>query len=172
MTIHQSAQDCATQAEAMAQQPPSLEDILSQVTALQGQLTTPEQVNQDLQNQLNAIQNTLPHPAGRAGAGAGVAWAPLPGGAPPTAFSLTPATTNLVGLIDYSSKLGQCIYKQGCKKLINDEGFQKMPSSTAAFVRTFENHCSIIGWKQGAMGIPSFPTSKASPSTMSRVMGI
>jgi hypothetical protein len=99
------------QAEAMAQQPPSLEDILSQVSALQGQLTALQQVNQDLQNQLNAIQNALPQPADGAGAEAGVAWAPLPGGAHPTAFSRMPTTTNLLGLIDYSSKLGQSIYK-------------------------------------------------------------
>ncbi len=40
-TTHcQSAHDCAMQAEAMAQQPSSLKDILSQVTAFQGQLTT------------------------------------------------------------------------------------------------------------------------------------
>ena len=38
----------------MAQQPPSLEDILSQVSALQGQLTALQQVNLNLQNQLNA----------------------------------------------------------------------------------------------------------------------
>jgi hypothetical protein len=48
------------QAEAMAQQPPSLKDILSQVSALQGQLTAIQQVNQNLQNQLNTIQNALP----------------------------------------------------------------------------------------------------------------
>jgi hypothetical protein len=152
----QSAQDCAIQAKAMAQQPPSLEDILSQVRALQGQLTALQQVNQNLQNQLNAMQNAPPQPAGGAGAGAGVAWAPLPGGAKPTAFSLTPTTTNLVGLIDYSSKLGQSIYKQGCKKLTKDEGFQMTPSITAAFVKTFENRCSIIGWNQGTMGITKF----------------
>ncbi len=83
--------------------------------------------------------------------------APLPGGANPTAFSLTPTATNLEGLIDYSSKLGQSIYKQGCKKLTEDEGFQMMPSTNAAFVKIFKNHCSIMGWNQGAMGITNFP---------------
>jgi hypothetical protein len=133
------------QAEAMAQQPPFLEDILSQVSALQGQLTALQQVNQNLQNQLNAIQNALPQPAGGASARSGVALAPLPGGANPTAFPLTPATTNLEGLIDYSSKLGQSIYKQGCQKLFEDEGFHMTPSTTAAFVKTFENRCSVMG---------------------------
>jgi hypothetical protein len=90
------------QAEAMALKPPSLKYILSQVSALQGQLTALQQVNQNLQNQLNAIQNAPPQPAERASAGAGVALPPpLLGGANPTPFSLTPATTNLKGLIDY-----------------------------------------------------------------------
>ncbi len=145
MTHRQSTQVCANQAEAMVQQPPSLRDILNQVTALQGQLTTLQQANQNLQNQLNALQNALPQPAGKASAGAGIARAPFPGRAHPTAFSLMPTTANLVGLINYSSKLGQSIYKQGCKKLTRDEEFQMMPSTTAAFVKRFENHCSIIG---------------------------
>jgi hypothetical protein len=101
----------------MAQQPPSLEDIPSQVSALQGQLTALQQVNQNFQNQLNAIQNALPQPAGRAGAQTGVVLvlAPLPGGANPTAFSLMPTATNLEGLIDYSSKLGQASTSKDAK---------------------------------------------------------
>jgi hypothetical protein len=78
MTHRHSAQDCAMQAEAMAQQPPSLKNILSQVSALQGQLIALQQVNQNLQNQLNGIQNALPQPADGAGAGAGVALPPPP----------------------------------------------------------------------------------------------
>jgi hypothetical protein len=31
------------------------------------------------------------------------------------------------------------------------------PSTTAAFVKTFKNHCSIMGWNQGTMGITKFP---------------
>ncbi len=130
------------------------------MSALQGQLTALQQVNQNLQNQLNAIQNALPQLEGGAGAGAGVALAPLPGGANPTRFSLMPATTNLEGLIDYSSKLGQSIYKQGCQKLTKDEGFQMTPSTTAAFVKTFENCCSIMGWNQGVMRIAKFPNQQ------------
>jgi hypothetical protein len=75
-------------------------------------------------------------------------------------FSLTPATTNLKGLIDYSSKLGQSIYKQGCKKLTKDEGFQMTPSTTTMFVKTFKNRCSIMGWNQGAIRISKFPNKQ------------
>jgi hypothetical protein len=117
----------------MVQQPPLLEDILNQVAVLQGQFTTLQQANQNLQNQLNTLQNAPPQHAGKAGVGAGIAWAPIPGMAHPTVFSLTPATTNLVGLINYSSKLNQSTYKQGCKKLTKDEGFQMTPSTTATF---------------------------------------
>ncbi len=85
---------------------------------------------------------------------------PFQAGANPTAFSLTPATTNLEGLIDYSSKLGQSTYKQGCKKLTKDEGFQMTPSTTAAFVKTFKNRCSIMGLNQGVMGITKFPNQQ------------
>ncbi len=95
-----------------------------------------------------------------AGAGVGVALAPLPGRANPSAFSLMPATTNLEGLIDYSNKLGQSIYKQGFQKLTKDEGFLMMPFTTATFVKTFENRCSIMGWNQGAMGITKFPNQQ------------
>jgi hypothetical protein len=71
-----------------------------------------------------------------------------------------PATTNLMSLIDYSSKLGQSIYTQGCKRLTKDEGFQMTPSTTATFVKTFENSCSIMGCNQGAIGITKFPNQQ------------
>ncbi len=34
------------------------------------------------------------------------------------------------------------------------------PSTTAAFVKTFENRCSIMGWNKGAMGITKFPNQQ------------
>jgi hypothetical protein len=100
-----------------------------------------------LQTQLNTLQN----------AGVAQPQAPAQKNVPQaTSFALTPATTNLVGLIDYSSKLGQSIYKQGCNKLINDEGFLMTPTTTVAFVKAFENHCTIMGWNQGAQNVTKF----------------
>jgi hypothetical protein len=61
--------------------------------------------------------------------------------------------SNLSGFLDYSSKLGGHIYTQGCKKLIKDEGFPMTPLLTAAFVKVFENRCTVMGWNQGAQGI-------------------
>jgi hypothetical protein len=34
------------------------------------------------------------------------------------------------------------------------------PSTTAAFVKTFKNHCSIMGWNQGVMRITKFPNQQ------------
>ncbi len=69
---------------------------------------------------------------------------------------LTPATTDLTGLIDYASKLGQSIYKQGCDKLTKDEGFPMTLATTIAFVKAFENRCSIMGWNHGAQNVTKF----------------
>jgi hypothetical protein len=93
---------------------------------------------------------------GGGGAGGGQGAQVNQGGASAPAFALTPATTDLIGLIDYSNKLGQPIYKQGCNKLTNDEGFAMSPSITAAFVKTFENCCTIMGWNRGAQNVTKF----------------
>ncbi len=105
-----------------------------------------------LQTQLNTLQN----------AGAAQQQAPAQQNAPQAApFALTPATTNLVGLIDYSSKLGQSIYKQGCDKLTKNEGFLMTPTTTVVFVKAFENHCTITGWSQGAQNVTKFTNQNA-----------
>jgi hypothetical protein len=82
---------------------PTIQQVMAQVTALQDQLATLQNKNVTLQTQLNTLQN----------AGAAQQQAPAQQNVPQAAsFALTPTTTNLVGLIDYSSKLGQSIYKQ------------------------------------------------------------
>jgi hypothetical protein len=112
--------------------------VQAQLQQLQSELTTVRTTNVDLANQLNTLQ------------GAGVA-APVAPQAP--TFALTPATSNVTGLLDYSSKLGGHIYKEGCKKLTDDEGFAMTPATTAVFVKVFANRCSVMGWNQGAQGI-------------------
>ncbi len=110
----------------------------AQLQQLQSKLVTVCTTYVDLANQLNTLQGT------------GVA-APVAPQAP--TFALTPATSNLTGLCNYSSKLGGHIYKEGCKKLTNDEGFAMTSATTAAFVKVFANRCSVMGWNQGAQGI-------------------
>ncbi len=46
---------------------------------------------------------------------------------------------DLTRLIDFASKLGQSIYKQGCDKLTKDKGFPVTPATTVAFVKAFKN---------------------------------
>jgi hypothetical protein len=107
-----------------------------------------------LQTQLNTLQNS----------GATQQQAAAQQNVPQaTSFALTPATTSLVGLINYSSKLGQSIYKQGCDKLTNEEGFLMTPSTTLVFVKACENRCTIMGWNQGAQNVTKFTNHNAVP---------
>jgi hypothetical protein len=127
---------------------PTVQDILAQVTAPQNQLTILQNKIIALTNQVQALQQAVP-PArgGRDGGGSagGRQGAQVnQGGALATAFALMLATTDLIGLIEYSSKLGQSIYKQGCNKLANNEAFAMTPSTTTAFVNTFKSCCNIM----------------------------
>jgi hypothetical protein len=115
--------------------------VLVQIQQLQNKLQTVCTANIDLATQLNTLQN----------AGAAAPVAPAAPQAP--VFALTPATSNITGLLNYSSKLGGHIYKEGCKKLTDDEGFAMTPATTATFVKVFANRCSVMGWNQGAKGI-------------------
>jgi hypothetical protein len=117
------------------------------INVLQRQLTTLQAKNAILTNQVQGLQQATAAPQVQ------VIPPPVSGSqvqqrAPPS-FALMPATTNLFGLINYSSKLGQMIYKQGCKKLTEDDGFPMTPATTVAFVKAFKNRCTIVGWNQG-----------------------
>ena len=48
------------------------------------------------------------------------------------------------------------MYKQGIKKLTNNDGFPMMLTTTVSFIRDLSNQCSIMGLNEGAMGITSF----------------
>jgi hypothetical protein len=133
------------------------QDVLDQLAALQGQFTTLQEESAALSNKVQAVQQAAA--AVRAGGGGGGQVGQAGGGQQQlraATFALTPATTDLTGLIDFSSKLGQSIYKQGCKKLTEDKGFPMTPATTVAFVKAFENRCSIMGWNQGAQNITKF----------------
>jgi hypothetical protein len=138
--------------------PVDLQQVLDQVNALRGQLVTLQAENANLTNQVQVLQQAAAAPQ--------VPAVPPPVGgvqaravAPAATFALTPATTNVTGLVDYSSKLGQSIYKQGCEKLTEDKGFAMTPVTTVAFVEAFENRCTIMGWNQGLMNVTKFVNS-------------
>ncbi len=120
----------------MANQQPddAMTQVQAQLLQLQNELQTVCTANTNLATQLSTLQ-----------AAAGNA-APAPAAAQAPTFALTPATSNLTGLLDYSSKLGGQIYKEGCKRLTDDEGFAMTPATTVAFVKVFANRCTVMGW--------------------------
>ncbi len=124
----------------MAANGPTNQDVLDQLAALQGQFTTLQQENATLSNKIQALQQAAA--AAGAGGGSGGQVGQAGGGQQQqraTTFTLTPATTDLTGLINFASKLGQSIYKQGCDKLTKDGGFPTTPATTIAFIKAFEN---------------------------------
>jgi hypothetical protein len=107
---------------------------------LQGQFTILQQENATLSNKIQALQQAAV--AAGAGGGGGGQVGQAGGGQQQqraTTFALTPAMTDLTGLINFASKLGQSIYKQGCDKLTKDEGFPMTPATTVTFVKAFKN---------------------------------
>jgi hypothetical protein len=124
----------------MAANGPTNQDVLDQLAAFQGQFSTLQQENAALSNKVQALQQAAA--AVRAGGGGGGQVGQAGGGQQQlrvATFTLTPAATDLAGLIDFASKLGQSIYKQGCNKLTEDEGFPMTPATTIAFVKAFKN---------------------------------
>ena len=113
--------------------------VQAQLLQLQNKLQTVCTVNMNLATQLSTLQ-----------AAAGNA-APAPAAAQAPTFALMPATSNLTGLLD--CKLGGQLYKEGCKRLTDNEGFAMTPATTAAFVKVFANRCTVMGWDQGTQGI-------------------
>jgi hypothetical protein len=104
-----------------------------------------------LQAQIVALQNAAP----------AVAAAP-PAGVATVVFANTPQMLGANDVIDYSTKQGSTIYKQGCKPL-NDKtltnGFTMTPNQTVIFVEAFHHCATTMGWNQGAMQITLFANS-------------
>ena len=129
---------------------PATQAIMTQLTNLQAQLQQLQQDNATLSTELAALRQA------NQGGGAGGGQAAQQGVQAALSFALTPATTNLTGLLDYKSKLGQSIYKQGCDKLTPDgEEFAMTPATTVAFAKAFENRCNITGWNSGTQNVTS-----------------
>ncbi len=73
--------------------------------------------------------------------------------AAPTAvvFAETPQTMEVNNLIDYLTKRGAEIYKQGCAPLDDKsltEGFNMTPNQTVTFVEAFQQRSTKIGWSR------------------------
>jgi hypothetical protein len=77
-------------------------------------------------------------------------------------FADTLQTLNADGLINYSTKRGSTIIKQGCKLLdvkAFTDGFAMSPHQTIIFVKAFHPCADTMGWNQGAMQITLFANS-------------
>ncbi len=120
-------------AAAAQQNNPALAQLQAKLLQLRTQFTTLQTTNTSMATQLNVPQAAPA--ATHAAAAQAVA----------VACALMPSTSNLTGLIDFASKLGTMVYKEGCKKLSNDEGFPMTPATTSTFVKAFNNQCNIMG---------------------------
>jgi hypothetical protein len=103
------------------------------------------------QVQIVALQNAAPAAA-----------AAPPAGAATVVFANTPQTLGADDMINYLTKRGSTILKQGCKPL-NDkaltDSFTMTPNQTVIFVEAFHHRATMMGWNQGARQITSFANS-------------
>ncbi len=74
-------------------------------------------------------------------------------------FADTPQTLEVENLIDYETKRGTEIYKEGCaplddKSLTN--GFNMTPDQTVTFIEARQRRCTEMDWNSGTKNITSF----------------
>jgi hypothetical protein len=77
----------------------------------------------------------------------------------PVVFAETPQTMEVDNLIDYATKRGAEIYKQGCAPLNNKsltKGLNMTPDQIVTFVEAFQQRCTKMGWNAGNKSITSF----------------
>jgi hypothetical protein len=84
---------------------------------------------------------------------------PVAPAANPVVFTDTPQTWEVKNLIDYGTKRGAEIYRQGCAPL-NDKsltiGFNMTPDQVVMFIKAFQRHCTEMGWNTGNKNITFF----------------
>ncbi len=74
-------------------------------------------------------------------------------------FADMPQTLGANELIDYSSKQGSDIYKQGVAPLDNKAltyGFNMTAGQTVVFTEAFPNRATVMGWNKGSKQITTF----------------
>jgi hypothetical protein len=77
-------------------------------------------------------------------------------------FTDTPQTLGADDLINYSSKQGSYIYKQGIAPLDDKaltDGFNMTANQTVVFTEAFLNHATAMGWNMGSKQITTFTNS-------------
>ena len=110
---------------------------------------------QQLQAQVQALQNA----AATAAPAAQVAITAAPS---VVVFADTPQTLGAEDLIDYSSKRGSDIYKQGIAPLDDKaltDGFAMTTNQTVVFTEAFLSRATAMGWNKGSKQITTFTNS-------------
>lgn len=115
----------------MAQQAPTIDELLAQIQALQAQVT--------------ALASAAP---------------PVAPTAPvaPVVFADTPNTLRVDDIIDYKTKQGASIYERGCQALDDKaltEGFSMSMNQSVVFVEALHRKATQMGWNQGSKQITS-----------------
>jgi hypothetical protein len=108
-----------------------------------------------LQNQVTALEHA-------AATAAPVAPAATTAATTVVVFADTPQTLGADDLIDYSSKRGSDIYKQGIAPLDDKaltEGFNMTANQTVVFTEAMLNRATAMGWNKGSKQITTFTNS-------------
>jgi hypothetical protein len=77
-------------------------------------------------------------------------------------FADMPQTLGANEVIDYSSKRGSDIYKQGIAPLDDKaltDGFNMIAGQTVVFTKAFLNRANAMGWNKGSKQITTFTNS-------------
>jgi hypothetical protein len=104
-----------------------------------------------LQGQVTALQNAAP-----------AAQAAPPAATTQVVFADTPQTLGAKDLIDYSTKRGSDIYKQGIAPLDDKsltDGFNMTANQTVVFTKAFLSCATAMGWNKGSKQITTFTNS-------------
>ncbi len=121
-----------------------LANLISLITGLQGEVTTLHQENITLTNANTALTGWVTTLATAAAAGP-VAPVMAAGAAPQAAimFATTPAMLRHEDIINYSSKMGTMIYKDGCESLTTP--FKMKSSSTVIYITELQAKSNRMG---------------------------
>ena len=110
---------------------------------------------QQLQAQVQALQNA-------AATAAPAAQAATTAAPSVVVFADTPQTLGAEDLINYSSKRGSEIYKQGIAPLDDKsltDGFNMTTNQTVIFTEAFLSRATVMGWNKGSKQITTFTNS-------------
>jgi len=122
----------------MAQQPPTVEQLLQLIQTLQAEVQT-----------LRTAATNAPT----------VVAANVPAAPAAVVFADTPSTLGVDDIIDYKSKQGNAIFDNGCKALDDKaltDGFSMSMAQSVVFVEAFSRKATLMGWNAGARQITSF----------------